>query len=192
MEGTLMRVQSCVLLLTLVALPSAAATAPKPRVLALLERARYVALGYDVGDGFVSADQISLVAADAVPEERDALEAIRKDIEKWGRYSVTTRPEQAEILIAVRIGRRAALEVGTGTSNPGGGRSGPAGGRVVSSRTIGGQLSSNEDRIVVYEAVGGRPGMRLWSAAEAGGLAGSPPRLYKSFREEIEAAAKKQ
>ena len=108
-----------------------------------------------------------------------------------GRYSVTTRPEQAEILIAVRIGRRAALEVGTGTSNPGGGRGGPGASRVASSRTIGGQLSSNEDRIVVYEAVGGRPGMLLWSAAEAGGLAGSPPRLYKSFREEIEAAAKK-
>ena len=190
-----MRVQSCVLLLTLVALPATAATAPKTRVLALLERARYVALGYDVGDGFVSADQIAVVAADAVPEERDALEAIRKDLEKWGRYSVTTRPEQAEILIAVRIGRRAAREVGTGTSNPGGGRggpaSGPAGSRIVSSRSIGGQLSSNEDRIVVYEAVSGRPGMRLWSAAEAGGLAGSPPRLYKSFREEIEAAAKK-
>ena len=187
----MMRVQSCVLLLTFVALPSTAGAAPKTRVLALLERAHYVALGYDVGDGFVSADQISVVAADSLPEERDALEAIRKDIEKWGRYSVTTRPEQAEILIAVRIGRRAALEVGTGTSNPGGGRSGPGASRIVSSRTIGGQLSSNEDRIAVYEAVGGRPGIRLWSAAEAGGLDGSPPRLYKSFREEIEAGAKK-
>jgi hypothetical protein len=150
-----------------------------------------VALGYDVGDGFVSADQISAVAADALTEERDALEAIRRDLEKWGRYSVTTRPEQAEILIAVRVGRRGTLEVGMGTNNPDGRRAGPGGNRTVSSRTIGGQLSSNEDRIAVYEAVGGRPGIRLWSAAEAGGLAGSPPRLYKSFREEIEAAAKK-
>jgi len=191
MEETLMRVYLSALLVAFVTFPLAAGAASKSKLPALLERARYVALGYDVGDGFVSADQIAVVAADSLPEERDALEAIRKDIEKWGRYSVTTRPEQAEILIAVRIGRRAALEVGTGTSNPGGGRSGPAGSRIVSSRTIGGQLSSNEDRIVVYEAVGGRPGMRLWSAAEAGGLAGSPPRLYKSFREEIEAAAKK-
>src|SRR5258708_8943927 len=126
MEGTLMRVQSCVLLLTLVGLPSAAGAAPKTRVPALLERARYVALGYDVGDGFVSADQISVVAADALPEERDALEAIRKDIDKWGRYSVTTHPEQAEILIAVRIGRPAPLEARTGTSNPAPGRSAPA------------------------------------------------------------------
>ena len=186
-----MRVQSCVLLLTLVALPSAAGAAPKTRVPALLERARYVALGYDVGDGFVSAAQISAVAADTLTEERQALEAIRRDIEKWGRYIVTERPEQAEILIAVRVGRRGALEVGIGGNNPDGRRAGPGGNRTVSSRTIGGQLSSNEDRIVVYEAVGGRPGIRLWSAAEAGGLAGSPPRLYKSFRDEIEAAAKK-
>src|SRR5713101_36661 len=119
MEGNLMRVQSCVLLLTLVALPSAAGAAPKTRVPALLERARYVALGYDVGDGFVSADQISAVSAATLPEERRAVEAIRSDLEKWGRYIVTTRPEQAEILIAVRIGRRASLEVGTRPGSPG-------------------------------------------------------------------------
>ena len=52
-----------------------------------------------------------------------------------------------------------------------------------------GKLSSNEDRVSVYQAVDGRPGIRLWNAAADGGLAGSPPRLYKSFREEIEAAA---
>jgi hypothetical protein len=150
-----------------------------------------VALGYDVGDGFVSADQISAVAADTLPEERRAIEAIRRDIEKWGRYTVTTRPEQAEILIAVRFGRRASLELGTRPGNPGDSRGGTGGSRSVSNRTIRGELSSNEDRVVVYEAVGGRPGMRLWSATADGGLGGSPPRLYKSFREEIEAAAKK-
>jgi hypothetical protein len=191
MEGNLMRVQSCVLLLTFVALPATAATAPKTRVLALLERARYVALGYDVGDGFVSAAQISTVAADTLTEERQAVEAIRRDLEKWGKYIVTEHPEQAEILIAVRVGRRATLEVGVGGNNPDGRRAGPGGNRVVSSRSIGGQLSSNEDRIAIYEAVNGRPGIQLWSAAETGGLAGSPPRLYKSFRDEIEAAAKK-
>jgi hypothetical protein len=157
---------------------------------ALLERARYVALGYDVGDGFVSADQISGVAADTLTEERQAVEAIRRDIEKWGRYSLTARPEQADILIAVRFGRRASLEVGTRPGNPGS-RGGTGGSRSVSNRTIRGELSSNEDRVVVYEAVGGRPGMRLWSATADGGLGGSPPRLYKSFREEVEASAKK-
>ena len=186
-----MRVYLSALLVAFVTLPLAADAASKSTLPALLERARYVALGYDVGDDFVSTDQISKVAADTLPEERQALEAIRRDIEKWGRYIVTVRPEHAEILIAVRVGRHGTLEGGTGTSNPDGRRVGPGGNRTVSSRTIGAELSSNEDRIAVYEAVGGRPGIRLWSATEAGGLAGSPPRLYKSFREEIEAAAKK-
>ena len=186
-----MRVYSCVLLLTFAAGAPAAEAAPKTKLPALLERARYVALGYDVGDGFVSADQISTVANATLPEERRAVEAIRSDLEKWGHYIVTTRPEQAEILIAVRIGRRASLEVGGRRGDPGSSRDGAGGSRTVSSRTIGVQLSSNEDRVDVYEAVGGRPGIRLWSSAGDGGLTGSPPRLYKSFREEIEAAAKK-
>ena len=130
-----MRVQSCVLLLTLVALPSATGAAPKTRVPALLERARYVALGYDVGDGFVS---------------------VKPDPDAVGRF------------------RQAS-----------GGKPAIAGAKACYAASV------DEARIVVYEAVGGRPGIRLWSAAEAGGLAGSPPRLYKSFRDEIEAAAKK-
>ena len=149
-----------------------------------------MAFGYDVGDGFVSANHISAVAAHTLTEERRAVEAIRHDIEKWGRYIVTDRPEHADILIVVRLGRRASLEVGTGTDgssrNPGEARDV----RSSGSRTVGVQLSSNEDRIDVYEAVGGRPGIRLWSGASTDGLAGSPPRLYKSLREEIEASKK--
>lgn len=190
-----MRTRSFVLLLAFVALPFGADAASKAKVPALLERARYVALGYDLGDGFLSADQIARVSAGTLTDERRAIEAIRTDLEKWGRYIVTDRPEQADILIAVRVGRRAAMEVGTGTGDPGAISRGEGGNtRSVSNRTIGAQLSSNDDRVDVYEAVNGRPGIRLWSAASVGGLAGSPPSLYKSFREEIgeaPAAAKK-
>jgi hypothetical protein len=70
-----------------------------------------VALGYDLGDGFLSADQIAAVSAGTLTDERRAIEAIRTDLEKWGRYIVTDRPEQADILIAVRVGRRASTEV---------------------------------------------------------------------------------
>jgi hypothetical protein len=191
MKETLMRVHLSALLAVFVTLPVAADAAQNTVVPALLERARYVALGYDLGDGFLSAEQITAVAAATLPEERRALEAIRNDLEKWGHYIVTLRPEEAEILIVVRVGRRGSLNVGGGRGNPGGSRGGPGSSGVVSSRTIGGELSSNEDRVSVYEARSGRPGIRLWSAAGDGGLAGSPPRLYKSLREEIEAAAKK-
>jgi hypothetical protein len=180
---------SALLLVAFLTLPVAAGAAPNTVVPALVERARYVALGYDLGDGFLSADQISAVSAATLPEERRALEAIRSDLEKWGRYIVTVRPEQAEILVVVRVGRRVSLNLGGGRGTPGGSRGGPGGSGVVSSRTIGGELSSNEDRVSVYEARDGRPGIRLWSAAGDGGLEGNPPRLYKSFREEVEAAA---
>jgi hypothetical protein len=185
-----MRMPVCTLLLTLMAIAPAADAASTSKMPALLERAQYVALGYDLGDGFVNAANVAAVAADTLPEERRALEAIRDDLAKWGRYKLTDRPEQAEIFIVVRVGRRAALEVTGGGGGPTGSR-GEAPGRSVSSRTIGGQLSSSDDRVDVYEAVSGRPGMRLWSGAEAGGMAGTPPRLYKSFRDEVEAAAKK-
>ena len=190
-----MRMPAYALLLTLMALSPAAGAASKSKMPALLERAQYVALGYDLGDGFVSADRIAAVASGTLEDERRAIEAIRRDLEKWNRFVVTDRPEQADILIMVRVGRRASLEVGggagSGPSSQGVSRGESGGSRVVSSRTIGGQLSSNDDRVDVYEAVSGRPGIRLWSGAEVGGMAGSPPRLYKSFREEVEAATKK-
>jgi hypothetical protein len=188
-----MRVPACALLLSFVAVATAADAASKSKTPALLERARYVALGYDLGDGFLSADQIARVSAGTLENERRAIQAIREDLEKWGRYLVTDRPEQADILIAVRVGRRGALAVGSGESSRGVSRGETGGSRVVSNQTIGVQISSNDDRMDVYEAVSGRPGIRLWSAAAVGGLAGSPPSLYKSFREEIDvpAAAKK-
>ncbi len=186
-----MRMPSYALLLTLMALSPAAGAASKSKTPALLERAQYVALGYDLGDGFVSAANIAAVAADTLPDERRAIEAVRGDLEKWGRYIVTDHPEDAEILLVIRVGRRGRLEVGGGDGNRGVSMGETANGRIVSSRTIGGQLSSPDDRVDVYEAVGGRPGIRLWSGAEVGGMAGSPPRLYKSFREEVEAATKK-
>ena len=93
-----MHVPACALLLTVLTLPAAAGAsgaAPTDKMPALLARARYVALGYDLGDGFLSAERISAVAAATLPEERRALEAIRNDLEKWGRYIVTLRPAEA-------------------------------------------------------------------------------------------------
>ena len=186
-----MRMFACALLLASMTVPAAAGAASKNKMPALLERARYVALGYDLGDGFVTADQIARVAGGTLPDEYRAVDAIRADLEKWERFSVTDRPDQADILIVVRVSRRGALDItnreGSQASSRGeGGRS-----RSVSNRTMGGEISSGGDRIDVYEAVHGRPGISLWSGRESGGLAGTPPRLYKSFREEVEAAAKK-
>jgi hypothetical protein len=189
-----MRISVPAILLVSIAIPLVAQAAGKPAIPALLERAHYVAFGYDLGDGVVSANQISMVAGGTLTEERRVLDAIRRDIEKWGRYAVTDRPENADILVVVRMARRASMDLGsggTGSTAAGRSRGESGGGRTVSTRSIGGQLSSGEDRLVVYESVHGRPGISLWSSGESDGLAGSPPRLYKSFREDVEAATKK-
>ena len=190
-----MRVSVRAILLASIALPLVAQAAGKPAIPALLERAHYVAFGYDLGDGVVSTSQISIVAGNTLIEERRVMDAIRRDIEKWGRYVATDRPEDADILVVVRLSRRASVEVGSapiggsGASSRSRGEGG--GGRTVSSRSIGAQISSGGDRLVVYESVHGRPGISLWSSSETDGLAGSPPRLYKSFREDVEAATRK-
>jgi hypothetical protein len=59
-------------------LPARAVAGPP----AQLAQARYVALGYDLGDGFVSETD---VRADVLPEERAALQAIRAGIEQWDK-----------------------------------------------------------------------------------------------------------
>ena len=184
-----MRVSAPILPLLALALPLSA-DAAKVTVPALLTRAQYVALGYDLGDGFVTAEDIAGVAGSTLTDERRVLDAIRKDLDKWGRYVVVPRAADAEILMVIRIGRRAGLEIGS-TGADGRARSRGETGGGPRPTTYGAQLSSNEDRLAVYEAAHGRPGMELWSAASASGLAGSPPSLYKSFREDVERATRK-
>ena len=187
-----MRMPAYALLLTLMALPPAAGAASKSKMPALLERAQYVALGYDLGDGFVSADRTSRRSP---PTPCPTSAARSKPSARTSRSGAATPSRtvpsrrRSSSWCASAAARR--LEVGGGDGNRGVSMGETANGRIVSSRTVGGQLSSPDDRVDVYEAASGRPGIRLWSGAEVGGMAGSPPRLYKSFREEVEAATKK-
>jgi hypothetical protein len=185
-----MRIRTGVLLLTLPAFAAVALAAEPKTPQGLLDHARYVALGYDIGTGFLSAHQLALAPGDTLTEERQAIEAIRKDLEKWGKYVVTRRPEDADLLIAVRMGRRATLEIGTARGGPGRGE--PSQGRTNKGRSYGAEVSSPRgDMVEVYEATGGGPGMLLWRGMDQDGLSGTPPRLYKAFREEMERKAKK-
>ena len=86
---------------------------------ALLAEARYVALGYDHGAGFVSETD---VRQDVLDEEREALQRIRSGLEQWDRYVIVVRPEQADLLIAIRKGRRASFGGGVSIGGPSSGR----------------------------------------------------------------------
>jgi len=155
-----------------------ASVAPSPAgPPALLAQAQYVALGYDLGTGFVPDDP----RADVFPEERTALQRIRDSLDTWTRYKVVLRPGDADLLIAVRKGRLVSVAAGgsgTPTSVVAGG--GPVGvGRMAS-----GQVSSPDDMIEVFD----RSGSLIWRGMKPNGLAGAGPPLWDSFRDEVKKA----
>jgi hypothetical protein len=172
-------------------LASAPAWAGERIVPAQIAQARYVALGYDLGDRFTSETE-AIANPDVLPEERRALVAIADEIRRWGRYVVTVHPRDAELLIAVRIGRRGSIGGGIGVGTPQGGSpvpGGPIGG--VGSRgggRINAELSSNADMLSVYDSAGGGASSPLWRVQRDGGLQGEPPRLFQEFRADVDRA----
>jgi len=149
---------------------------------ALLAEARYVALGYDRGDGFVSETD---VRAEVLPEEREALQRIRAGLEQWGRYVIVLRPGDAELLIAIRKGRLASFGGGISVGGPSSGRVG--GGPVGTGPMAGAQVSSPDDMIEVFD--GG--GSLIWRGMKANGLSGAGPPLWESFQAEVAKAEKR-
>lgn len=157
-----------------------------------LVHARYVALGYDLGDRIVPAESMIAEAWRVTPQERDALDQIRSRLEGWGRYVVVDRLAQAELLVVVRSGRRAAVGAGvTGVGGiGGGGMRGPGGSGSAAQPGFGGELSSPEDMLAVYDT-GGAPSSPLWRLQASGGLSGEIP-LFEAFRADVERAAERR
>src|SRR6267378_617476 len=121
---------------------------PTP-VPARLAQARYVALAYDLGDSMLGEAEALAKPARVLPEDREALNSLRNLIEKWGRYVITIRPAQAELLIAVRTGRRASAEAGV---RIGGRRQGTPAGSAATGASYRLEDSSTDDMLSVYEA----------------------------------------
>lgn len=156
--------------------------AGKKLVPARIAQARYVALGYFTGAGFVSEQQ-ALGDPDVFPEDRRALQSIRDELEGWDHYVLTVQPRDAEILIAVRSARRlgitAGSRVGTGRGGPGPTGFGPI---------AGAEVSTPDDLFLIFESRGGAAGTELWRVQGKGALSGTPPRAFEDFRTEVERA----
>ncbi len=146
-----------------------------------IARARYVALGYDAGDRFISELE-SIGDLDRIaPADQVALQNLREQLETWEHFIVTNKG--AELFIAVRTGRKVLVEgggrVGTGSG------AGTPGGPMMRA-----ELSSGDDMLSIYEAKGGRVGMLLWRQRQAPGGA-YPGKLYTQLKQEVESAPKK-
>ena len=143
-----------------------------------LAHARYVALGFDVGTGFVSETSVS---PDILREEREALRRIRTAIEAWGQYEIVDRPARAEMLIAIRKGRHGSIG---GEVRVGGPPATPAGQPPpATAGELGGvQFSSPDDML---EAFDGTSGNLIWRATRPNGLQGEVPQLFQALRAEV-------
>jgi hypothetical protein len=152
---------SVAVLAWLVGAPASAGDVP-----ARLLNAEYVVMGYDLGTGILSASQATFESGSVRPEDREALEAVRRQIEAWDRFVIVDRIENADLVVAVRVGRRGTIRVG--------------------GQGIGAALSSPDDMLSVFEAEGGS--IPLWRQHALEGLSGELP-LLRAFRDELEAAA---
>ena len=157
---------------------SVPAVAGPPAQLAV---ARYVALGYDRGDRFVSEYE---VREEVLPEEREALQRVREGLERWGKYVIVLRPAEAELLIAVRKGRLLSIGGGIPIGGPASGR---GGGPIGIGSMAGAQVSSPDDMIEVFAAGGGS---LIWRGMKPNGLSGAGPPLWESFQAEVAKAEK--
>ena len=163
--------------LAAILLPGGLSAGPKPAP-ARLAQARYVALGYDLGDRFLSASE-AIADPDVLPEDRKALADLRERIEKWNRYVITPRVGSAELFIAIRTGRRAA----GGFAVPLGGPGRATGGTKRSLRV---ELSSPDDMLSVYEPGGAGPGRLLWREQRPGGLTDTSASLFDDLRSAVD------
>lgn len=178
------RILGVALLALALSFPALASAGKKQHVPGQIVQARYVCLGYDVGDGFLSENDSISTPHEVFPEDRQILNAVRGEIEKWGKYVITVRPEQAQLLIAVRAGRVAGFTGGVGVGS--GGRTGVG---VGANQGMGGvQFSTPYDTFTIYESRGGRAGAQLWRVQKKGALAGSPPQAFQDFKVEVERA----
>lgn len=151
------------------------------RVPARVLQARYVVLGYDLGDRFLSESEAIGQPDRVTPEDRKALNEVRDLIEKWDRYVITRRPGgPAELLIAVRAGRRISggVRIGRRDDRPN------ASGAAL-------ELSSGGDVLSVYEGSSGGRGVPLWRAQRLDGFSGPSPTLVEQFKTDVDSAVRK-
>ena len=99
---------------------------------------------------------------------------------------VTIDPRAADLIVAVRSGRRGSVDVG------GIGRVGTQGTGIGG--IAGGEVGPARDLLEVYLAdhQNGTEGTLLWQRAEDGGLDSPDFPLIQKFRKEMEAATKKK
>jgi hypothetical protein len=135
-----------------------------------LARARNVAIGFDTGGDFTGNPPTS--------EDREALYAVRKELERSGRYWIVSNRKDAELLIAIRV--RWVLD--------------PSGSKPVrrDGLEFRGDGPAKADTLSVYDARDSQLGVPLWRGVLEGGLSGDRPPLIVTFQGVVERLSKQR
>ena len=133
---------------------------------AIFSNARYV---------YVQAEDGDIMKPGLVPEDREAIADVQDALKNWNRYAVTLNRKDADLIIIVRKGRLASVQLNGGIgvgATPGINGSYP-------SRNPGGTGNANPDRNGTVESVGARSEvgpnndiLRVYSLSPQGSLIG--------------------
>ena len=173
--------------LVVLALPMAGQTKPKkgPPLPELFLNATYV---------YVEAYDGNEYDPRLLPEDRKAIADVADAVRTWGRYHLTLRREEAEIVIQVRKGRIASAtgRVGGSIGTVPDGVQIPPSSRTETSTNVGMGVEAGppNDLLSVYglDPKGNLLGP-YWRKSKKGGLNSPSMELVKKFKEEVEATA---
>jgi len=123
------------------------------------------------------------------PEDRAAIDTVQDALQKWGRYTLVYKPEDAELIFNVRAGRqieaRAGVRGSVGSAPP------QAGTRI--GEIVGANVGPADDYVEILmpiptEKLNVSRATLLWQRTRHNGLGDGAP-LITQFREEAGAAA---
>jgi hypothetical protein len=141
----------------------------------LVVHAKYVLVTTDQG--------YNLASPNVMPDDREAVVTVQNAIQKWGRYQLAYKAEDADLILLVRKGRIVAtqpqMRIGKSSTTPW---------EVAGSAPV--DAGDSRDMLAMFEAPDGVDGPALWRDFEAGGLDSPKVALVQELREAVEKTAK--
>jgi hypothetical protein len=174
------------LLVLLPALVLAQSKTKKPKLPAVFNHARYV---------YVEAVDGQEFDPHLYPEDRQAIADVQDALRTWNRYALTTRREDADLVIVVRKGRVVEAKVGVVVSSSSGPQGNPSPGQPRGQAgtgvgvVAGGEASIPDDLFEICQLnPDGKLSSPLWMHTFPGGLDGPKVFLLQQFKDAVEHA----
>lgn len=170
----------------------------KHTVPAVFSTARYVWVQSMDGDLFTPG---------LLPADRQAIVDVQNALQDWGRYVLTARRSDADLIFVVRTGRLADAKVGGGVGTPNAGPMGnPNAGQMGNSNSgpmgnpnagpqqrpmgtgvmYGGDVGPPDDMLKVVSTNTEGNGMQVWLRSEEGGLASPFIPLFQQLKTAVD------